>query len=445
MSSSKDDLKAHAASTEDFYALLDISPAAAETEIRRAYRRTALKYHPDKIANPTPADIDKFHLLQIAYDVLSDPAVRQLYDNAREARQRKQREREMMDSAKRKMREDLEARERAGAAGQQQQQQRGVKRSWMGTTTADGDDDAEAKLQREIDRIAEDGRRRRREAEEKIKLEMEAEEKLMRLEEEEARKAADRSSQKVDRSREGGGTNVPELERGVKVRWVREGRGLDLDAERLRALFALFGKVENVLLLKDKRQRLGDKREKKTVATGVVIFASIVSAHAAVLDSEKRKKKKQVSNDAGSDWSVVESVFWASGAQPELGAEASNGTSSSAPSSAADSASTPAAPPKPSFSFAGLKAAGTGSAAKGPAKAPSFGSFASAAASSTKPAPTAGATNGSSAPSLEELTLMRLRNAQREKERKALEEQLRKEDEAADAADAAEAAAAQAS
>ncbi|RAH82348.1 DnaJ-domain-containing protein [Aspergillus japonicus CBS 114.51] len=442
MSSSKDDLKAHAASTEDFYALLDISPAAAETEIRRAYRRTALKYHPDKIANPTPADIDKFHLLQIAYDVLSDPAVRQLYDNAREARQRKQREREMMDSAKRKMREDLEARERAGAAaaGMQQQQQRGVKRSWMGTTAAEGDDDAEAKLQREIDRIAEDGRRRRREAEEKIKLEMEEEEKLMRLEEEEARKAADRSSQKVDRSREGGGTNVPELERGVKVRWVREGRGLDLDAERLRALFAPFGKVENVLLLKDKRQRLGDKREKKTVATGVVIFASIVSAHAAVLDSEK--KKKQASNDAGSDWSVVESVFWASGAQPELGPEASNGTSSSAPSSAADNAPTPAAPPKPSFNFAGLKAAGTGSAAKGPAKAPSFGSFASAAASSTRPAPTAGATNGSNAPSLEELTLMRLRNAQREKERKALEEQLRKEDEAADAA---EAAAAQAS
>lgn len=110
---SNDDLKAHAASNQDFYALLDISPAAAENEIRRAYRKTALKYHPDKIANPTPADIDKFHTLQIAYDVLSDPSVRQLYDNAREARQRKQRERDMMDAAKRKMREDLEAKSEA--------------------------------------------------------------------------------------------------------------------------------------------------------------------------------------------------------------------------------------------------------------------------------------------------------------------------------------------
>ncbi|RAL14653.1 putative cell cycle control protein (Cwf23), partial [Aspergillus homomorphus CBS 101889] len=427
--SSKDDLKAHAASTEDFYALLDISPAAAETEIRRAYRRTALKYHPDKIANPTPADIDKFHLLQIAYDVLSDPAVRQLYDNAREARQRKQREREMMDSAKRKMREDLEARERAGVA-EMAGGQRGVKRAWMGTTMGmDGDADAEAKLQREIDRIAEDGRRRRREAEEQIKREMMEEERIMRREEEEARKAADRSSMKVDRSQEGG-TNVPELERGVKVRWVREGRGLDLDAERLRTLFAPFGKVENVLLLKDKRQRLGEQREKKTVATGVVIFASIVSAHAAVLDSEKKKG----SQSADSDWSTIESVFWASGAQPELSPEATSGTASSTSNAAADKAPTSAAPSKPTFNFSGLKAAGTGNAARGPAKAPSFGSFAAAAANSTKPAPAAGSTNGSKAPSMEELTLMRLRNAQREKERKALEEQLRKEDEAADAA-----------
>jgi DnaJ family protein C protein 17 len=68
---STDDLKAHAASNQDFYALLDLSPSATDSEIRRGYRKTALKYHPDKIANPTPADIEKFHLLQIANDVLS--------------------------------------------------------------------------------------------------------------------------------------------------------------------------------------------------------------------------------------------------------------------------------------------------------------------------------------------------------------------------------------
>ncbi|KAJ6055211.1 hypothetical protein N7444_004309 [Penicillium canescens] len=396
-----EDLKAHAASNQDFYALLDVPAAANESEIRRAYRRTALKYHPDKIANPTPADIDKFHFLQIAYDVLSDPSVRQLYDNAREARQRKQRERDMMGAAKRKMREDLEARERAGAAemggaGVKQ----GVKRSWM----AGGDDDAEEKLQREIERIAEDGRRR--------------------------------PGGSVEG---GGGAEVPELERAVKVRWVREGRGLEVDIERLAVLFAPFGKIENTFMLKDKRQRIGDKKEKKTVATGVVVFTSIVSAHTAVLDSEK-KLRQQTGRDG--EWALIESVFWASGSQPDLGMGTNGQATADAPSKpkAPEPAATPSMPStnpsngsaKPSFNFPGLNSAPPFG------KAPSFGSFASASAAS---APKASSFNpsgkSSSTPNMEEVTLMRLKNAQREKERKALEEQLAREDEAADAEEAA--------
>lgn len=421
---STEDLKAHAASNQDFYALLDIPQAANESEIRRAYRRTALKYHPDKIANPTPADIDKFHILQIAYDVLSDPSVRQLYDNAREARMRKQRERDMMDAAKRKMREDLEARERAGAAamggvGAKQ----GVKRSWM----AAADDDAEAKLQREIERIAEDGRRRRREAEEKLKREMDEEEKKMKEEEEEARRAADRSTQRVDRSKEG---SVSELDRTVKVRWVREGPGLELGAEWLKGLLGGFGKIENTFMLKDKRARVEGKKGKVTFATGVVVFASIVSAHAAVLDSEKKIRH------AEGEWSIIDSVAWASGSQPDLGtnmgkpAEAApdvDENTASKPSQQPTNPPTPSA--TPSFNFPGLNSAPKSG------KAPSFGSFASAAAASNAPKASS-FIPPSSTPSMEELTLMRLKNAQREKERKALEEQLAREDEAADAAEA---------
>lgn len=421
---STEDLKAHAASNQDFYALLDIPQAANESEIRRAYRRTALKYHPDKIANPTPADIDRFHTLQIAYDVLSDPSVRQLYDNAREARMRKQRERDMMDAAKRKMREDLEARERAGAAamggaGVKQ----GVKRSWM----AAADDDAEAKLQREIERIAEDGRRRRREAEEKLKREMDEEERKMKEEGEEARRAADRSSQRVDRSKEG---SVSELDRTVKVRWAREGRGLDLDAEWLKRRFAGIGKVENTFMLKDKRAKVDGKKGKVTFATGVVVFASIVSAHAAVLDSEKKIRH------AEGDWAIIDSVAWASSNQPDLGTSMekpaaavpkSDETTASNPFQQPTTTPTPSA--TPSFDFPGLKSTPK------PGKAPSFGSFASAAAASNAPKASS-FTPSASTPSMEELTLMRLKNAQREKERKALEDQLAREDEAADAAEA---------
>ncbi|OQE44504.1 hypothetical protein PENCOP_c002G03876 [Penicillium coprophilum] len=420
-----DDLKAHAASNQDFYALLDIQPAATETEIRRAYRRTALKYHPDKIKNPTAADIDKFHVLQIAYDVLSDESVRQLYDNARDARMRKQRERDMMGAAKRKMREDLEARERAGAAemggfGVKQ----GVKRSWA----TGGDEDAEEKLQREIDRIAEDGRRRRREAEEKAKKEIDDENKRIQQQEEEARKAADRSSQRVDRSKEGG-AQVPELERAVKVRWVREGRGLELDIEKLAVLFKPFGKIENTIALKDKRQRIGENKEKKTVATGVVVFTSIVSAHTAVLDSEKKIRQHAGQDD---EWGLIESVFWATGTRPDLGPDTSSRPvqAEPAPAPPGPSVDISSRPAKPSFSFQGLKTAPKSD------KAPSFGSFASASA-----APSAASFNQSTkspaAPSLQEVMMMRLKNAQREKERKALEEELTREDEAADAAEAA--------
>jgi len=439
-----DELKAHATSSHDFYALLDIPPTAGDAEIRRAYRRTALKYHPDKIANPTPADLEKFHLLQVAYDVLSDPAVRQLYDNAREARERKRREAEMMDAAKRKMREELEARERAGAAAEAAA--RGVKRPWMAATAGmAGDPDAEEKLEREIQRIAEDTRRRRREVEERLRREAEEEERQLQREQEEAQRAADRSSQRVDRSKEPtGGTNVPELERAVKVRWVREGPGLELDKDRLATLFAPFGKVESTFMLKDKRQRVGDRREKKTVATGVVVFASIVGAHAAVLDSEKKRKAGE------GEWAVIDSVFWASGSEPHLGMN--NPPSTAFPSPAptptpAQAEATPSTPAsnatpsgKPSFNFPGLNTS-TPDGTKKPGKIPSFASFSSAAAAANTPKSSPSSSTGLSTPSLEELTLMRLKNAQREKERRALEEQLRKEDEAADAAAAAAAAA----
>lgn len=431
-----DDLKAHATSSQDFYALLDITPAAADNEIRRGYRRAALKYHPDKIENPTPADIDKFHLLQIAYDVLSDAAVRQLYDNAREARERKKREMELMGAAKRKMKEDLEARERAGDA--EQARMRGVKRSWMMSST--DDNEAEAKLEREIQRIAENSRRRRREAEEKLMREAKEEEEKQAKMDEDEREEQDRSSQRVDRSQEGGGTNVPELERAVKVRWIREGLGEELNQERLVALFGTFGQVENAFLLKDKRQRLGEKKEKKTVATGVVVFASIVSAHSAVLDSEKKKMAGQ------GDWAIFDSVFWASGNGPDLKSTSLPPQQEQQPTSAFTSA-TPSASSaggeksnkKPAFDFASLKQ-DRGTPMKKDTGKPSFASF----SASTKPSFGSFNNNNNNnktpaltTPSLEEVTLMRLKNAQREKERKALEEQLRKEDEAADAASAA--------
>lgn len=61
----------------NYYEFLQISPNADQDTVHRVYRFLAARFHPD---NPETGDIDKFHLLKQAYDVLSDPARRSQYD-----------------------------------------------------------------------------------------------------------------------------------------------------------------------------------------------------------------------------------------------------------------------------------------------------------------------------------------------------------------------------
>ena len=66
------------ASKQDYYVILEISQNASQEEIKNAYRKLALKYHPDR--NKSPDAEEKFKEASEAYAILSDPVKRQQYD-----------------------------------------------------------------------------------------------------------------------------------------------------------------------------------------------------------------------------------------------------------------------------------------------------------------------------------------------------------------------------
>lgn len=63
---------------KDYYDILGIKRGASEDDIKKAYRKQALRYHPDK--NKSPGAEDKFKEIAEAYDVLSDPKKKDIYD-----------------------------------------------------------------------------------------------------------------------------------------------------------------------------------------------------------------------------------------------------------------------------------------------------------------------------------------------------------------------------
>ena len=58
-----------------FYEVLGVSKNATSDEIKKAYRKKALKEHPDKGGDP-----EKFKEISLAYEVLSDQEKRDIYD-----------------------------------------------------------------------------------------------------------------------------------------------------------------------------------------------------------------------------------------------------------------------------------------------------------------------------------------------------------------------------
>ncbi len=66
---------------KDYYKILGLDKNSSEEEIKKSYRKLAIKWHPDKNPNNKEQAEKEFKLVSEAYAVLSDPKKKQIYDN----------------------------------------------------------------------------------------------------------------------------------------------------------------------------------------------------------------------------------------------------------------------------------------------------------------------------------------------------------------------------
>ncbi|XP_022908353.2 dnaJ homolog subfamily C member 17 [Onthophagus taurus] len=104
---------------ENLYKILQISIDSSTSDIKKAYRKKALKLHPDK--NPDNPDAAKeFHKLSKILEILTDESARKAYDRVLKARQEAQIRHQALDSKRKKLKEDLDAREQFKSNQQKQ-------------------------------------------------------------------------------------------------------------------------------------------------------------------------------------------------------------------------------------------------------------------------------------------------------------------------------------
>lgn len=191
----------------DWFAVLEIKPDCTKKQISKAYKVAALKYHPDKNRDDPHAN-EKFHLVQKAYEILSDDKAREALNNVYKAKVERKKRDEQMDVKRRKMKQDLEERE---AKFKKQKTD---------------EDDARKKWELELERL-------RRESALRAKTKME--EDARRKAEQAEREAQHRSNQQAE-------TVLATL----KVEWDKK-KGA-YTKEQLEKLFQAFGDVEYIVV-----------------------------------------------------------------------------------------------------------------------------------------------------------------------------------------------------
>ena len=135
----------------DLYLLLGVEPDADESVIKKAYRKKALTCHPDK--NPdNPKAAELFHQLSEALAVLTDEKAKTAYDNLLKARKRRELENRQLDAKRKKLKDDLEAREKAASENRSSEEAL-----------------AGARLKAEIERLQKEGQKQMEEEQERLR------------------------------------------------------------------------------------------------------------------------------------------------------------------------------------------------------------------------------------------------------------------------------------
>ncbi|XP_052769882.1 dnaJ homolog subfamily C member 17-like isoform X2 [Mya arenaria] len=243
---------------EDLYGILGVEQEATEKHITKAYRKQALKCHPDK--NPdNPKAAEKFHKLTQALEILVDAAARAAYDKILKGKKEAEWRRKQYDSKRKKFKDDLEVREKA--------------------TFEKKEDavDAAKRLQQEIERLRKEGNSILRETQEQLRRDLE----------ERQNSAAGGDS---DEDLEG-----EEHTAKIKAKWkIKKGNVRDegYTRQELDEMFSKFGNVLNIVV------------SVKKSGTAIIEFSSPYTADVAM---------KNVSGKP--DFPLT--LSWLSGQQPE--------------------------------------------------------------------------------------------------------------------------------
>ncbi|MCJ1448860.1 MAG: hypothetical protein MMC23_009379 [Stictis urceolatum] len=287
-----DDIRAHATSSFDFYGLLTVSSDFTQRELDRARRFTSFKYHPDKVGDDAAAR-EKLHMTNIGYEILSDPQLRSLYDNARNARERKRASEAHLEAGRRKLKEDLEARELAGLGNS----------GFAAEAGANLDE-----YEQQLCGLAGDGKQRRQWLQARREREQQQEAGRRQVQQRTATSSRTYAIRELDE-------DVPELDRSIKIS-LASANSPPPAPTRVAALFEHFGRIDSTFFVSNRHKSSKLKKEQQghIVHTAYVVFIDQSSAAAAIRYWESQMLETA---DPSGLWTVIESVTWAGGEEPE--------------------------------------------------------------------------------------------------------------------------------